>query len=504
MFVPRSAPLGGDRSLGARTTARRHRRERRPGPRGCRRARPRRAPGGRTRARARASRNPLKPRLCWREGAPRAASRARVHGSGADRRCPRRVLSPSAPAGEPQTAIRDAVTIRVSLVVPLQDEETTVCTLLASIAEQTRPPDEIILVDAGSRDETCQRIRAYRKQEGLRLVREGRIHPGSARNAGVVVASHPWLAFTDAGIRLDPFWLESLVGALGDPPGDVVFGSIEPVCANTLQECAAIAYIPSRTAEGIRGPSVASMLLRRSRFEDAGSFPPYRAAEDLVFLERLLAAKPGVRYAPRALAHWSIPGTVLATYRRFALYSFHNLAAGRGRYLASRGRAALRWSCAAGRGRHLGGPHELGTCLSRGLFSCSRRQGGLDPPRGDPFSPSSHSCPWCGGTTRRHRLRHAGRGPALARQWSASCGLMANAHILYLSYNGLAEPLGRRQVLPYIAGLAARGHRFTVISFEKPGLEPDSTARPRRPRGPPGHLDAAALPQPPDCARHSL
>ena len=52
------------------------------------------------------------------------------------------------------------MTIRVSLIVPLQDEEATVCTLLASIAEQTRPPDEIVLVDAGSQDETCQRIEA--------------------------------------------------------------------------------------------------------------------------------------------------------------------------------------------------------------------------------------------------------------------------------------------------------------------------------------------------------
>jgi glycosyltransferase involved in cell wall biosynthesis len=39
--------------------------------------------------------------------------------------------------------------------------------------------------------------------------------------------------------------------------------------------------------------------------------------------------------------------------------------------------------------------------------------------------------------------------------------------VLYLTYNGLTEPLGRRQVLPYVLGLAARGWRFTVVSFEK-------------------------------------
>ena len=39
--------------------------------------------------------------------------------------------------------------------------------------------------------------------------------------------------------------------------------------------------------------------------------------------------------------------------------------------------------------------------------------------------------------------------------------------VLYISHNGLTEPLGRRQVLPYLIGLATRGWRITVVSFEK-------------------------------------
>ena len=39
--------------------------------------------------------------------------------------------------------------------------------------------------------------------------------------------------------------------------------------------------------------------------------------------------------------------------------------------------------------------------------------------------------------------------------------------VLFISHNGLTEPLGRRQVLPYLVGLAARGWRITVLSFEK-------------------------------------
>jgi glycosyltransferase involved in cell wall biosynthesis len=39
---------------------------------------------------------------------------------------------------------------------------------------------------------------------------------------------------------------------------------------------------------------------------------------------------------------------------------------------------------------------------------------------------------------------------------------------LFLSYDGLTDPLGGSQIIPYITGLAASGHKLTVLSFEKP------------------------------------
>lgn len=41
------------------------------------------------------------------------------------------------------------------------------------------------------------------------------------------------------------------------------------------------------------------------------------------------------------------------------------------------------------------------------------------------------------------------------------------ARVVYISYDGLSDPLGRSQVLPYVRGLADRGHHFELISFEK-------------------------------------
>jgi glycosyltransferase involved in cell wall biosynthesis len=40
--------------------------------------------------------------------------------------------------------------------------------------------------------------------------------------------------------------------------------------------------------------------------------------------------------------------------------------------------------------------------------------------------------------------------------------------VLFISYNGMLEPLGQTQVIPYLRELAKRGVKFTLLSFEKP------------------------------------
>jgi hypothetical protein len=41
-------------------------------------------------------------------------------------------------------------------------------------------------------------------------------------------------------------------------------------------------------------------------------------------------------------------------------------------------------------------------------------------------------------------------------------------NILYISYDGLTDPLGQSQILPYILGLEEKGYVFTILTFEKP------------------------------------
>jgi glycosyltransferase involved in cell wall biosynthesis len=68
-------------------------------------------------------------------------------------------------------------------------------------------------------------------------------------------------------------------------------------------------------------------------------------------------------------------------------------------------------------------------------------------------------------------LEAAGRMPALP-------GALEGRRVLFISYNGMLDPLGQSQVIPYLRELSKRGLRFTLLSFERGGaFGPDGPDR---------------------------
>src|SRR5262245_43695731 len=119
----------------------------------------------------------------------------------------------------------------VSLVIPVRNEKPSLPELLRSLGDQTRPPDEIILVDGGSTDGTFALARKLTTGDPrFRVIEAGDATPGRGRNVGIAAATHDWIALTDAGIRVEPTWLARLAAAVErEPCLQVVYGNFEPV-----------------------------------------------------------------------------------------------------------------------------------------------------------------------------------------------------------------------------------------------------------------------------------
>jgi glycosyltransferase involved in cell wall biosynthesis len=224
--------------------------------------------------------------------------------------------------------------MKVSVIVPVRDEEESIRELLDSLLAQTRPPDEIVIADGGSVDATPQIIDEYIcKGAPVRLIRAGAALPGRGRNLGAAQASFEWLGFTDAGIRLANNWLEALIAkAKEEDSVDVVYGFWQPMTDTFFTECAAIAYVPPAVPHDgllIRPRSITSALLRRDAWQAVNGFPEdLRSAEDLIFMDRLENAGYVAVFAPRAQVYWSLQPTLGATFKRFLVYSRNNIRAG--------------------------------------------------------------------------------------------------------------------------------------------------------------------------------
>jgi glycosyltransferase involved in cell wall biosynthesis len=233
----------------------------------------------------------------------------------------------------------------ISLVVPVRNEDESIEQLIEGISRQTLPPDEIILVDGGSADGTVKILeRLAIGDRRMKLIKTDGATPGKGRNIGIEAAANDWIALTDAGIRLDEKWLEELVNVILPPrpsatapkqggerePGTaIVYGNYTPEIGNLFERCAAIAYVPSQGASGIRAKFIASSMLKKQVWEKVGGFPDMRAAEDLMFMEAAEAAGFQVAFAPEAMVHWQLRPNVESTFKKFVLYSKYNVWAGR-------------------------------------------------------------------------------------------------------------------------------------------------------------------------------
>ncbi|HEX8295730.1 MAG TPA: glycosyltransferase family A protein [Chthoniobacteraceae bacterium] len=107
--------------------------------------------------------------------------------------------------------------MRISVVIPCFNAARWIAATLRSVAGQSRPPEEILVIDDGSTDDSLEQIRS--SGVSVRLLQTQRANGAGARNAGIAAASGDWIALLDADDLWYPDHLEraeSLLSGSGD------------------------------------------------------------------------------------------------------------------------------------------------------------------------------------------------------------------------------------------------------------------------------------------------
>lgn len=114
--------------------------------------------------------------------------------------------------------------MKVCVVIPAYNAAGYVCEALDSVAGQGAPPDQVVVVDDGSRDDTARVVRDWIAAHpgcDARLVEQANGGIPVARNAGIRAGGGDWIALLDADDVWEPDHLSTLRAALAAAPDAV-------------------------------------------------------------------------------------------------------------------------------------------------------------------------------------------------------------------------------------------------------------------------------------------
>lgn len=217
--------------------------------------------------------------------------------------------------------------LEISLIATLKDEADSVEAFLDGLLRQSRPPDEIVIVDGGSEDGTVAAIERVREVSPvpIRLIEAPGTNISEGRNIAIEEATHDAIAVTDGGTRPRSDWLEKLVAPLdGDPELAVSSGFFLPGGEGWRRRALAIAITPQR--EEIDPdrflPSSRSVAFRRPWWRRVGGYPEWlRHCEDLVFDLDLRRADARFAFVPDAIVVWDARPDLRSLARQYFNYA---------------------------------------------------------------------------------------------------------------------------------------------------------------------------------------
>ncbi|PDV97074.1 glycosyltransferase family 2 protein [Candidatus Chloroploca asiatica] len=157
----------------------------------------------------------------------------------------------------------------ISVIIPVYNGERFLAEALQSVLDQTLPPDEIIVVDDGSTDNSATIARSFGSP--VRVLTQANLGPAAARNLGVAHTTGDLLAFLDA----DDLWLPNKLARQlhvlqDDPTCEAVLGGMENFISPELDEYQHQMLARSANQGGTH--HVGTLLIRRAAFQRIGPF----------------------------------------------------------------------------------------------------------------------------------------------------------------------------------------------------------------------------------------
>jgi glycosyltransferase involved in cell wall biosynthesis len=218
--------------------------------------------------------------------------------------------------------------LRVSVICTVLNEGESIRRLLDSLTAQTRMPDEVVVVDGGSNDNTVAVIQAYADRLPLRVLVEPGANISRGRNVAISAATGDVIASTDAGVWLEPAWLAELLAPFDEASASAapqtVAGFFVPDVATPFELAMGATVLPEvgDVDPATFLPSSRSIAFRKEAWGAAGGYPEWLDyCEDLIFDFRLREKTGPFAWAPGAVAHFRPRGSWRSFFKQYYRYA---------------------------------------------------------------------------------------------------------------------------------------------------------------------------------------
>ena len=214
--------------------------------------------------------------------------------------------------------------MKVSIISTVKNEGENIRHLLDSILEQTLLPDEVVICDGGSTDNTLEILAEYQQWLPLKLISAPGSNISQGRNRAIAIAAGPIVAVTDAGVVLSPRWLEHLARPLVSGEAVATSGWFEADPYTDFEVVMGATVLP--TLSDIEPekflPSSRSVAFLKSAWEAIGGYPEWLDyGEDLVFDLALRQRYGSFAFAERAVAYFRPRGSLKSYFRQYYNYA---------------------------------------------------------------------------------------------------------------------------------------------------------------------------------------
>jgi glycosyltransferase involved in cell wall biosynthesis len=218
--------------------------------------------------------------------------------------------------------------MRISLAITVHNEEANIRRLFSSILEQTRLPDELIICDGGSTDNTVAIMSEYSNQLPLTVLVSPGVNISTGRNIAIRESSGDIIAVTDAGVRLEADWIELLTRCFKQQDVNHAAGFFCADVSTAFETAMGATVLPA--LEDIRPqtflPSSRSVAFRKEAWEKVGGYPEWLDySEDVVFDMKMIDCFGKFTFIPKALVQFQ-PRSNMQQFAR----QYYNYASGDG------------------------------------------------------------------------------------------------------------------------------------------------------------------------------